>query len=363
MRQQPHPAAPASESASRLDFGIWLPVYGGWLRAHGFDTQPDVGECLAVAEQAEQAGFSLLYASENFLNCLHGPEHDVLDVWTLLSAAAARTTQIELVGALKPLFRPALVAAQMTATVDKISAGRVAINIACGWWQDECAAAGISWRAHDDKYHHASLYLDELAAFWTGSGRPQRASASGKSLPVWVSGHSDAALELAVARADVLFLNGMSPEELGGFRTRLHAIADGRPLPRIAMHGFVILGDTDDRAHRRRADLLRSARQDLIMLYRKAAMAGGAQSWSHLSDEQLIDANGGFATALVGSPETVRDRLDLYVEAGLDILLCQFPDMSADMAVFSHAVIPGFRDDPGSHRAGLRRTASCWSAL
>jgi FMNH2-dependent dimethyl sulfone monooxygenase len=331
----------------KMAFGVWLPVYGGWLRARGFDTAPSFTECLDVATTAENHGFSLVYASENFLNPVHGANHDVLDAWSVLAGVAARTQRIGLVGALKPMYRPALVAAQMTATVDKISGGRLGLNIACGWWREEFDAAGVDWRPHDDKYVHATAYLQQMAGFWGREG-PRRPLAEGKRLPIWVSGHSDAALTLAAAHADVLFLNGMAPDDVRAFRARLEGLMPGRTPPRIAMSAFVIPADTDHDARERRAHLLSQARPELIALYRAAAAEAGAVSWDHLSDAELLDPNGGFATALVGSAANLRERIRLYESAGVDLLICQFPDMQADVRRFGRDIIApeAFRSDP-----------------
>ena len=49
-----------------MEFGIWLPVYGGWLRSLDAPMAPDVAACLAIAQQAEALGFDFLYASGTF---------------------------------------------------------------------------------------------------------------------------------------------------------------------------------------------------------------------------------------------------------------------------------------------------------
>jgi FMNH2-dependent dimethyl sulfone monooxygenase len=88
-----------------MEFGIWLPVYGGWLRSLDAPTGPDVAACLAIAQQAEALGFDFLYASENLLNCIHGPRESVADAWSILAAIGAVTSKVGLCGAVKPGFR------------------------------------------------------------------------------------------------------------------------------------------------------------------------------------------------------------------------------------------------------------------
>lgn len=335
-----------AQSISRTDrsslpaCGIWLPVYGGWLRAHGFDTPPSFGTCLAAARAAEAAGFDLLYASENLLNCLHGPRHDVLDAWMTLCGVAAAAPNLALVGALKPVLRPALLAAQTIAGLDQIGQGRAALNLVCGWSRDECEEAEVAWRPHDDKYAHASAYLDRLEASWSGHGdAPRRALFNGRPRPeIWLSGHSNAALALAGRRADVLFVNGMSADDLAAMRARLDRAANGRPV-RLAMNAFIVQGETDDAALRRRDGLLARANRDLIALYGRAMAESGAESWRHLPEADLIDGNGGFAPGFVGTADTLRRRMKHYAEAGADIVLCQFPDMDTDITRFGRSIL------------------------
>jgi FMNH2-dependent dimethyl sulfone monooxygenase len=256
-----------------MHFGIWLPVYGGWLGAWGFDTEPSASESLKLAILAERSGFDYVYASEKFLNCIHGPTHDVDDASTILAAIAGQTKALQLVGALKPGFRPPLVAAQMTATVDRLSSGRVGVNIACGWWEEEFRQAGVPWRGHDEKYGFASRYLNELESLWAGNINggvtTRRRLANATRPPIWVSGHSNAALAFASQHADVLFLNGMPPDEIRVLIERYCKAHPARSVPTIAINAFIILGSTETEAHRRRAELLSRARTELIALYRR----------------------------------------------------------------------------------------------
>lgn len=326
-----------------MEFGIWLPVYGGWLRAQGFNTEPCATESIALAEQVEHDGYDYVYASENFLNCIHGAAHDVDDAWITLSAVAAKTNRINLVGALKPGFRPPIVAAQMVATLDRISRGRIAVNIVCGWWQEEFQRAGVVWREHDDKYAFASRYLQELGEFWVKQGdyTPRKRLAGGQMPKVWVSGHSQQALAFAAEKADVLFLNGMPPVEARSIADRLSMI-DGQRKPRIAINAFVILDKSDSAAFERRDELLGRARRDLIAFYRNEIVNSGSSAWSSLSEDQFIDANGGFPTALVGGADAITTRLHEYNRAGVDLILCQFPDMSEDSRRFANEVMRRF---------------------
>lgn len=334
-----------------MQFGLWLPVYGGWLRARGFDVEPSAAESCTLAENAERLGFTALYGSENFLNCIHGPAHDIDDAWTLLAAIAARTRTIRLIGALKPGFRPALVAAQMVATLDRISGGRVEVNIVTGWWSEEFARAGVAWQPHDEKYTIASSYLEEMEAIWAVSSdaeAPRRRLARAERPPIWVGGHSESAFAFASRHADVVFLNGMDPKGIKGMCARLASVSSHDVPPSIAMSAFVILENSRAEAQQRRAALLAASRPDLIARYRRAMAEAGAASWAGLSDEEMIDTNGGFATALVGTGPEIAERLIEFRDAGVDIVMCQFPDMLADAERFARSVVVRLTPAPKS---------------
>jgi hypothetical protein len=108
---------------AKMEFGVWLPVYGGWLRLQDERRRPLFSLCQNVAHIAEAHGFDYLYASENYLNCVYGPEHEVADVWIYLSALAATTSHLTLVGGVKPGFLSPFVMAHMINSLDWMSDG------------------------------------------------------------------------------------------------------------------------------------------------------------------------------------------------------------------------------------------------
>lgn len=312
-----------------MRLGLWLPVYGGWLRSAGSMHPPSAPACLEAGLLAERAGFSLLYASENFLNCVQGPDVPVVDAWSLLSALAVGTERIALLAGLKPGFRPAPVAAQILRTVAALAPGRVAPNIVCGWWREEFQACGIAWQPHDEKVAIASRYLAEVRHL------------QGPDIAApFVSGHSDASFRLAAEAGATLFLNGMPPEEVAAVRDRFRRLAPGSPPPRIAINALVIPAESDEAAAVRRKAIADAADSRLIALFKAAILASGAQSWGVPTEADLIDTNGAFTDALAGAPGTIAARMAAYADAGVDILLCQFPDTPADLALFRDRVMP-----------------------
>src|SRR5258708_24652196 len=145
-----------------MEFGIWLPVYGGWLRSLDAPTAPDVAACLAIAQQAEALGFAFLDASENLLNWIHGPRDSVGDAWSILAAIAAVTSKVGLCGAVKPGFRSPFLVARMLDTLSKIAERKLGMNIVCGWWKEEFDLSGVDWLDPDRPYDPAPQFPPSL---------------------------------------------------------------------------------------------------------------------------------------------------------------------------------------------------------
>jgi coenzyme F420-dependent glucose-6-phosphate dehydrogenase len=101
-----------------------------WLCSHE-SYQPE--ELVDQAVAAEQAGFDMILGSDHF----HPWVDDICAsgfVWSWLGAVAARTSRVQLGTAVTcPLFHyhPALVA-QMAATVDRLSGGRLLLGVGTG---------------------------------------------------------------------------------------------------------------------------------------------------------------------------------------------------------------------------------------
>jgi FMNH2-dependent dimethyl sulfone monooxygenase len=349
-----------------MQFGIWLPVYGGWLRTLDQPSGPDVAACLAIAQQAEALGFDFLYASENLLNCIHGPAEGVADAWSLLGAIAAKTTKVGLSGAVKPGFRSPFLVARMIDTLTRIAERRLGVNIVCGWWKEEFALSGVDYLDHDGRYDRAAAFLRDLNRLFqppldplfddeTGPDehilpfpRPaggERATPSygldAAALPeVWIAGHSGRATALAAEWGDCLFLNGMDDATLAEHvaAARQQANRFGRTL-QVALNAYVIVTETGSQAEQRRRVLLSRRNPETIAFFRSVMAESGAAAWAALDDEQMVDSNAGLDAGLVGSFEEVRERVAALAALGVDKLVCQFDDPMRDAGPFMKRVI------------------------
>jgi alkanesulfonate monooxygenase SsuD/methylene tetrahydromethanopterin reductase-like flavin-dependent oxidoreductase (luciferase family) len=103
-----------------------------------------IGEYLAMARAAEEAGFDSVWVGDHLLYRDEGPERGPLEAFTLLAAIATATTGIRL-GPLVACtaFRHPAILAKMAATVDEISGGRLTLGLGAGWNRAEFEAFGL----------------------------------------------------------------------------------------------------------------------------------------------------------------------------------------------------------------------------
>src|ERR1700733_4641600 len=123
-----------------MRYGFWLPVFGGWLRNIDDEQMPATWDYVQdLTLKAEDLGYDLTLIAELNLNDIKGTEADSLDAWST---------------------------AQPAANIDRISNGRLTLNVVSSWWRDEALKYGIPFDEHDDRYARTSEWLDVLTTCW-----------------------------------------------------------------------------------------------------------------------------------------------------------------------------------------------------
>ncbi|AUY53017.1 TIGR03619 family F420-dependent LLM class oxidoreductase [Streptomyces sp. CB01881] len=188
---------------------------------------------LHAARHAEDLGFDHVAVGNRLLDSGFGLDTDPL---VLLSAVAGATTRLRLLtSVLVAPYYPALVLANQAATLDVVSGGRLVLGVGTGWNPDEFAAVGVPAR---ERGARTDDHLAAAKALWTR--RPADFEGPFTTLhgarlgvppvtaggpPVWVGGHSDAALRRALRFGDGWYGTGADAGEVGDVRRRLHGLA------------------------------------------------------------------------------------------------------------------------------------------
>jgi dimethylsulfone monooxygenase len=144
-----------------IRFGYWMPVFGGWLR-NVDDEQMEASWAYTrrLALRSEELGFDLSLIAELNLNDIKGVDAPSLDAWSTSAALAAVTSTLELMVAVRPTFHSPALFAKQAANIDRISNGRLALNVVSSWWEQEARMYGVDFERHDDRYGRTAEWLE-----------------------------------------------------------------------------------------------------------------------------------------------------------------------------------------------------------
>jgi probable F420-dependent oxidoreductase len=189
---------------------------------------------LRAARKAEELGFDHVAVGNRLLDSGFGLDTDPL---VLLSAVAGATTRLRLLtSVLVAPYYPALVLANQAATLDVVSGGRLILGVGAGWNPAEFAAVAVPASERgaraDDHLAAAKTLWSQRPANYDGPFTVLRDARLGVppltpgGPPIWVGGHSDAALRRALRFGAGWYGTGADAAEIEQVRRRLHALAD-----------------------------------------------------------------------------------------------------------------------------------------
>ncbi|HEY8002967.1 MAG TPA: LLM class flavin-dependent oxidoreductase, partial [Phenylobacterium sp.] len=226
-----------------MRYGFWTPVFGGWLRNVADEhMQPTWEYTRRLCQRAEQIGYDLTLVAELNLNDIKGTDQPALDAWSTAAALAAVTEKLELMVAVRPNFHHPALLAKQAANIDRISGGRLALNVVSSWWAEEATSYGLQFDQHDDRYGRTSEWLNVVDGLWrekkfTYEGaRYQLKDAICEPKPVrkpvvYAGGESEAAKTLIANQCDAYVMHGdtvdVIAEKIADMRAR--RAAAGKP--------------------------------------------------------------------------------------------------------------------------------------
>jgi alkanesulfonate monooxygenase len=309
------------------------------------------------------------------------------DPWVIASSLIGATSKLKFLVAVRPgLHQPSL-AARMAATFDRLSGGRVLVNLVTGGDQAELEGDGV-FLDHAARYEQSAEFIRIWREIIARSHDGQSFDYEGKHLsvkgakllfpptqrphpPVWFGGSSEAAHELAAEQVDTYLTWGEPPAEVAKkiADVKARAARKGRTV-KFGIRLHVIVRETEDAAWQAAEDLISRvddqtviraqaafAKMDSVGQRRMAALhAGGAK---RKREDLEISPNlwagvglvrGGAGTALVGDAKTVAARIEEYAALGLDnFILSGYPHLEESYR-FAELVFPLL---PRKHRPGL----------
>ena len=183
------------------------------------------------------------------------------DSWLVASALAPLTRRLRYLVAVRPGLQPPTLAARMAATLDRLSEGRLLINVVTGGDPVENKGDGI-FLSHSERYQVTREFLDVYSRLLRGEKvdyHGEHIHVEGAEVlfppvqengpPLYFGGSSEAAIDVAAEQIDSYLTWGEPPElvaeKLAVVRER--AAARGRTLQYgIRLH--VIVRETEEEA-------------------------------------------------------------------------------------------------------------------
>lgn len=335
-----------------MRYGYWMPVFGGWLRNvadERMDASWDYTKKLAI--NSEKWGYDLSLIAELNMNDIKGVKAPTLDAWSTAAAVAAVTQTLELMVAVRPNFHQPALFAKAAANIDQIAGGRLALNVVSSWWADEARRYGLQFDEHDNRYARTSEWLQVVEGLWSAeefdfSGdfyTMDKAICSPKPARkpvVYAGGESEAAKTLIASQCDAYVMHGDPATAIKPKVADMAArrAATGKQPMHYGMAAYAIVRDSEAEARRELERITTVA--DLPAGYDNFDQwLSGTQLEREMKIHEYSVSNRGLRPNLVGTPEQLRERIEEYEAAGLDLLLLQMSPQAEEMERFSAQVM------------------------
>jgi alkanesulfonate monooxygenase len=295
------------------------------------------------------------------------------DAGVVASSLIGATQKLKFLVAIRPGLSAPGLSVRMASTFDRLSNGRLLINVVTGGDQAELEADGV-FADHAERYEISDEFIRIWRAALAGEGGAAGYDFEGKHFrvkgaktlypplqkpypPLYFGGSSEPAHELAAEQMDVYLTWGEPPaavaEKIADIRAR--AARHGRSI-RFGIRLHVIVRETNDAAWRAADELISHlddeviakaqaafAKMDSVGQRRMAALHGGRRDKLEVSPNLWAGVGlvrGGAGTALVGDPETVAARLHEYADLGIDtFILSGYPHLEESYR-FAELVFP-----------------------
>lgn len=307
------------------------------------------------------------------------------DSWIVASSLVSVTKNLKFLIALRPGLLSPAAAARMTSTLDRISDGRLLVNVVVGGDAKELAGDGI-FQSHDDRYE----YAEEFINVWRELLEGKEVNFQGKHIkieagrllfppvqkphpPLYFGGSSPAAHQYAANQMDGYLSWGEPPaqvaEKIADVRER--AAKNGRTLS-FGLRLHVIVRETDAEAWAAADDLIKHLDDEAIAKAQQAFKRSDSEGqrrmaeltgWGASRTREALEVSpnlwagvglvrGGAGTALVGDPETVAARIQEYADLGVDnFVLSGYPHLEEAYRV-AELLFPLLPIDAGKHKEG-----------
>jgi len=295
-------------------------------------TYPDTAEAdifgrvVAQARAAEDAGFDRVFVMDHFyqLPGIGAPDEPMFECYTILSALAQHTSTVRLSALVtgNTYRHPTLLAKTITA-LDHVSGGRATLGIGAGWFELEHQSLGYEFGTFTDRFEKLEEALQIIVPMLNG----ERVTLEGthyqvadavnvpapiSRIPIMIGGSGEKkTLRMVAQYADESNLSSGGvdeiPRKLDALAAHCERLGRDRSEITVTKLTMCLVAPTMEQAQ---ADL---------------RAVGAVKGWDEATQE--------FAKAILiyGDPDTVGEKLQAIVDAGVDGLTINLPGNGHDL--------------------------------
>ena len=285
--------------------------------------------------RGEELGFETTLFAERWL----GTDHPA---WLLASAMAPLTHRMELMIAVHPGIVAPQIVAKLAASLDRISGGRAALNIVNGWYKEEFETFGTGHLVsnEDTRYRRMDEFVRVIQGMWGDEafefhGEFYHVDQQNSPLkpvqtpnpPIYAGTRNETGKETIAHYGDNWFVDYEQDyrrwehniERAAGLIAAMKARAAryGRKLG-FSMSCHVICESSNDAAIEKANALEVHGKSNRISWIAARALGVG----------------------LVGTPDTIVERIRRYEAAGVQTMMLQFHPMIEGMETFAREILP-----------------------
>jgi F420-dependent oxidoreductase-like protein len=297
-----------------IKFGVMAPQ--GWrMDLVDFPDPVEAFEAMTrVAQEAENLGFNSVWLYDHF-HTIPVPSQEVTFECWMSTAALARDTKRVRIGQLVTCngYRNPALLAKMASTVDVMSHGRLDFDVGAGWFEHEYRAYGYDYPGAPVRLRYLREAIQVILAMWT----QEEAVFEGKyyqvrgainqpkgvpkpHIPLLIGGGGEkVTLKLVAQYADACNIGGDIPtirHKLDVIKQHCENVGRDYTSIRRTSSSICVIGESEEVA----LASLKPHQRDIVTLMR--------------------------ASAMIGSPETIRRRIAELEDAGIQELIIWFPD-------------------------------------
>ncbi|HCG90592.1 MAG TPA: alkanesulfonate monooxygenase [Dehalococcoidia bacterium] len=318
--------------------------------------------------------FSKAHETSGFDKVLIGYSAVTPDGFAVASYAASETTTLGFLIAHRSGFVAPTLAARLTATLDQLTDGRIALHVISGGSDADQHRDG-DWLSHDERYKRTSEYIQILKNTWTSktpfnfngefytieNGYSEIKPYHTTSIPLYFGGASSIANTIGGLYADVYALWGEPLESIKEQIQTITAIGSNRATKiQFSLSVRPIIAKTEKLAWEKANSILEKVKQTLGNTLKSGESSrpqsmGSRRVLDHALSQDTYDSRlwmpialasgaSGSTTALVGTSEQVVDSLIEYYKLGCSKFIIRGFDPLSDTIEYGHELIPMLKE-------------------